>query len=108
MKTMQENIALTHDIEQSSIRELSLDEVEAVGGGFSWGGLAKGIVKDVKSFSNSSFAKDVSEGAFTGAAGGAVAGLPEGGIGAVPGAAAGLLGGAATGAATWLAGKLGF
>jgi hypothetical protein len=33
-ETMRENITLTRDIEQSSIRELSLDEAEAVGGGF--------------------------------------------------------------------------
>lgn len=40
---MQENIILNRDIEQSSIRELSLDEAEAVGGGFSWGGLVHDV-----------------------------------------------------------------
>jgi hypothetical protein len=40
---MQENITLTRDIEQSSIRELSLEETEAVGGGFGWGSIVHGI-----------------------------------------------------------------
>ena len=40
---MQNKITPTHAIEQSSIRELSLDETEIVGGGFSWGGLVHNV-----------------------------------------------------------------
>lgn len=87
------------DIQQCSIRELSLDEVDSVGGGSFWGRFAHGF---------KSFAKDVDQGAIvggvTGAVGGAVAGE---GVGAVPGAAAGLAVGAAGGAATWLTDELG-
>jgi hypothetical protein len=41
--TMREQITLSGDIAEPSIRELSLDETELVGGGFSWGGLVHGV-----------------------------------------------------------------
>jgi len=40
---MRDQITLTGGTEQPSIRELSLDETEMVGGGFSWGGLVHGV-----------------------------------------------------------------
>jgi hypothetical protein len=60
---MQENTTLNHDIEQSSVRELSLDEAEAVGGGSIWGT----IVHDAKTV-----------GTFTGLAAGAAYGAKLG------------------------------
>jgi hypothetical protein len=41
--TMREQITLTGDIAEPSIRELSLDETELVGGGFSWGGVVHSV-----------------------------------------------------------------
>lgn len=86
MKTMQGSITLTHGIEQSAIRELSLDEAEAGGGGFSWGRVVHGaeqLGQDV--------AKGLVGGAITGVVGGAVAGDS---VGAAPGALAGSIVGA--------------
>jgi hypothetical protein len=91
---MQENTTLNHDIEQSSIRELSLDETEAVGGGFSWGRLVHGI-----EHLGQAVEKGMVAGAITGAVGGAVAGE---GAGAAPGAVVGSIVGAVGGAVTFL------
>ena len=87
------------DIQQSSIRELSLDEIDSVGGGKGfWGKIAHGF---------EGFAKDVDHGAILGGVTGAVGGAVLGdGVGAIPGAAGGIVVGAAGGAATWALGEL--
>ena len=98
---MRDQITLTCDVVQPSIRELSLNEIEMVGGGFSWGGLvhkAEGIVHtavhnidhDWKQVGN-----DALNGAKIGAASGGVIGLfaADPGAGAAFGCAIGTLAG---------------
>jgi hypothetical protein len=80
--------------ERTSLRELSLDEAEIVGGGFSWGGLLRGVEH---------FGHDVAEGMASGFVMGGVAGAIGGeGVGAAPGAVLGSLGGAVGGALYFL------
>jgi hypothetical protein len=76
--------------EGTELRELSLDEAEMVGGGFSWGGFFRGV----EHFSQS-VEKGMAAGAITGAVGGAIAGE---GAGAAPGAVAGSIVGGIGGA----------
>jgi hypothetical protein len=96
---MREQITVTLETEQLSIRELSLNEMEMVGGGFglphiNWGGIvhkAEGIVhtaiSNIKSHNWNEVKSDAKEGAFWGGLGGAAFGVPEAGvIGALAGA----------------------
>jgi hypothetical protein len=77
-------------IEGTALRELSFDEAEMVGGGFSWGGLLRGA----ENFSHA-VDKGMAAGFITGAVGGALAGE---GVGAAPGAVTGSIIGAVGGA----------
>jgi hypothetical protein len=80
--------------EGTALRELSLDEAEMVGGGFSWGGFLRGAEH---------LGSDVEHGMAEGAIGGAVTGaLAGGGAGAAPGALLGSIGGAALGVVKFL------
>jgi outer membrane lipoprotein SlyB len=78
----------------TALRELSLDEAEMVGGGFSWGRFLHGVQH---------FGQDVEKGmvagAITGAVGGAIAGD---GVGAAPGAVVGSIVGGVGGALDFL------
>jgi hypothetical protein len=78
---MREQITLTPDVAQPAIRELSLDEMEMVGGGFSWGGFFHGV-----EHLGQAVEKGMAAGAITGGVAGAIAGE---GAGAAPGAVAG-------------------
>jgi hypothetical protein len=102
-KTMRDQITLSCDVAQPSIRELSLNEIEMVGGGFSWGGLvhkAEGIVHtaihNIESHDWKQVGNDALNGAKIGAASGGVIGLFAGdpGAGAAYGGAIGTLAGA--------------
>jgi hypothetical protein len=102
-ETMRDQITLTCDVAQPSIRELSLNETEMVGGGFSWGGLvhkAEGIVHtaihNIESHDWKQVGNDALNGAKIGAASGGVIGLFAGdpGAGAAYGGAIGTLAGA--------------
>ena len=75
--------------EGTALRELSLDEAEMVGGGFSWGGLFRGVEH---------FSQDVEHGMAAGFVAGGVAGALADGVGAAPGAVAGSIVGAVGGA----------
>lgn len=79
--------------EGSVLRELSLDEIEMVGGGFSWGRLFRGVEH---------FSQDVEHGMAAGFITGGVAGALADGVGAAPGAVAGSLVGAVGGALKFL------
>jgi hypothetical protein len=62
-ETMREQIGLTRDVVQLSIRELSLDESEMVGGGFGlphihWKAIEHKIVANVKSHDFHEIGKD--------------------------------------------------
>jgi hypothetical protein len=80
--------------EGTALRELSLDEAEMVGGGFSWGGFLHGV----EHFGND-VAKGMAGGFITGGVAGALAGE---GVGAAPGAVTGSLVGAVAGALSFL------
>ena len=91
---MQDQITRTLETEQPSIRELSLDEMEMVGGGFSWGGFFRGaehLGHDIE--------KGMAAGAITGGVAGAIAGE---GAGAAPGALAGSMVGVVSGVLNFL------
>jgi hypothetical protein len=83
---MREQITLTCDIEQPSIRELSLDETEMVGGGFgfphiNWGGIvhkAEGLVHTAIDNIKTHNWGQVGNDAKTGVAIGGALGGPEG------------------------------
>jgi hypothetical protein len=80
--------------EGTALRELSLDEAEMVGGGFSWGGFFRGV-----QHLGSDVEHGMVEGAIIGGIGGALAGE---GAGAAPGALLGSIGGAAQGVLNFL------
>jgi hypothetical protein len=89
--------------EGTALRELSLDETEMVGGGFSWGGLlhkAEGIahtaIHNIESHNWNQVGNDALNGAKIGAAAGGVIGIFAGdpGAGAAYGGAIGTLAGA--------------
>lgn len=91
---MREQITHTPDVAQPAIRELSLDEMEMVGGGFSWGGFFRGaehLGHDIE--------KGMAAGAITGGVAGAIAGE---GAGAAPGALAGSMVGVVSGVLNFL------
>jgi hypothetical protein len=90
---MQNNNAIAAN-EGTALRELSLDETELVGGGFSWGRLLRGaehLGSDVE--------HGMVEGAIIGGVGGGLAGGPPG---AASGALLGSIGGAAQGVLNFL------
>jgi hypothetical protein len=91
---MQNEITSTHAIEASSIRELSLDETEMVGGGLSWGGFLHGA-----EHLGSDVAHKMAEAAIGGAV---IGGLSGGPVGAANGALLGSIGGAAAGVLQFL------
>jgi len=79
---MRDQITPTCDVAQPAIRELSLDEIEMIGGGFSWGGLvhkAEGIVQtaihNVESHDWKQVGNDALNGAKIGGVAGGVLGL---------------------------------
>jgi hypothetical protein len=81
-ETMRDQITPTCDVAQPAIRELSLDEIEMIGGGFSWGGLvhkAEGIVQtaihNVESHDWKQVGNDALNGAKIGGVAGGVLGL---------------------------------
>jgi hypothetical protein len=76
--------------EGTALRELSLDEAEMVGGGFSWGGFFRGV-----EHLGHAVEKGMAAGFVTGGIAGALAGE---GAGAAPGAVAGSIVGAVGGA----------
>jgi len=91
---MRDQITRTFETEQPSFRELSLDETEMVGGGFSWGGFFRGAEH---------LARDIDKGMVAGAITGGVAGAIAGeGAGAAPGAVAGSLVGGVSGVLNFL------
>jgi hypothetical protein len=77
-----------------ALRELSLDEADMVGGGFSWGGFVRGVQH---------LGSDVEHKMAEAAIGGAViGGLTGGPVGAANGALLGSIGGAAAGVLQFL------
>jgi hypothetical protein len=80
--------------EGTALRELSLNEAEMVGGGFSWGRLLRGAEH---------LGSDIEHGMAEGAIGGGIMGALAGeGVGAAPGALLGSIGGAAQGVIKFL------
>ena len=100
---MRDQITATCDVAQPSVRELSRNEIEMIGGGFSWGGLvhkaeaiAHTAIHNIESHDWKQVGNDALNGAKIGAASGGVIGLFAGdpGAGAAYGGAIGtLLGG---------------
>ena len=78
----------------TALRELSLDEAEMVGGGFSWGHFLHGVEHFGRAVE-----KGMAAGFITGGVAGALAGE---GVGAAPGAVAGSIVGAVGGALSFL------
>jgi len=99
---MRNQITLPGDTERPSIRELSLDETETVGGGFSWSGLvhkAEGIVHtaihNIESHNWTQVGNDALNGAKIGGVAGGVVGAffgEPGPVGAYGGAIGALVG----------------
>jgi hypothetical protein len=82
---MREQITLTLEVEQLSIRELSLDEMEIVGGGFSWGGLVHKAESIAKTAVHNVTHRNWSQVTSDGETGGFWGGLVGGGIGLIGG-----------------------
>jgi hypothetical protein len=82
-----QNSNLNTGNQATELRELSLDEAEMVGGGFSWGGLvhgaenlAKTAINNIKSHDWNEVWNDAKNGATAGGAVGAFFGVPELGL----------------------------
>ena len=87
---MRDQITPTFDVAQPSVRELSRNEIEMIGGGFSWGGLvhkAEGIahtaIHNIESHDWKQVGNDALNGAKIGAAAGTVIGAFVGAPGTV-------------------------